>query len=230
VKERILKLLEQIDAMALRERVLIFLAAALVLVVALYNALVEPRLAVQRKTSAQIQARQVEIGALRSQVAKLVAARAADPDRPLRERLARAKEELGALEREIATERKRFTSPEEIKAVLEEVLGRSRNLRLADLKTLPVSVIAEAGRRGQNAGSPAAKPGAARPEAQIYRHGVEIAVSGPYLELLGYLQQLERLPSSMFWGRLELNVDEHPVVTMRFTVYTLSLDRAWMVV
>ncbi|MGH6782714.1 MAG: type II secretion system protein GspM [Sphingomonadaceae bacterium] len=230
MKARILKFFERIDAMALRERVLIFLTAALVLVVLMYNALVEPRLAAQRKISTQIQLRQAEIGALQSQAAKLVAAHEADPDRPSRERLAKAKDELGGLEKEIAAERKRFTSPEQIKAVLEEVLGRSRNLILADLKTLPVSVITDAGRRDQGAASPGAKPGAARPEAQIYRHGVEIAVSGPYLDLLGYLQQLERLPSSMFWGRLELNVDEHPVVTMRFTVYTLSLDRAWMIV
>jgi len=230
MKARIAKFFERVDTMALRERAMIFFAAALVLVVGMYNALVEPRLAAQRKMSAQIQARQAEIGTLQSQAAKLVASREVDPDRPLRERLAKAKEDLGVLEKEIAAERKRFTSPEQIKSVLEEVLGRSRNLRLVDLKTLPVSTISDAARRDQSAGSPAAKPGAARPETLIYRHGVEIGVSGPYLDLLAYLQQLERLPGSMFWGRLELNVDEHPVVTMRFTVYTLSLDRAWMIV
>jgi MSHA biogenesis protein MshJ len=32
----------------------------------------------------------------------------------------------------------------------------------------------------------------------------------------------------MYWGKLELAVQEHPRSLLRLTVYTLSLDRNWL--
>ena len=55
-------------------------------------------------------------------------------------------------------------------------------------------------------------------------------MSGTYLDLLAYLKDLEKLPSQMYWGKLDLNVAAHPQVTMKLSVYTLSLDLAWLVV
>ena len=53
---------------------------------------------------------------------------------------------------------------------------------------------------------------------------------GTYLELLAYLRDLEKLPNQMYWGRLELGVGAYPQVTPKLSVYTLSLDLAWLVV
>ena len=67
-------------------------------------------------------------------------------------------------------------------------------------------------------------------EAQIYKHGVEITVQGTYLDLLAYLAELERLPWRMYWGNLDLKVDEYPQSTLVLTLYTLSLDKAWLAI
>jgi hypothetical protein len=48
------------------------------------------------------------------------------------------------------------------------------------------------------------------------------------------LRDLEKLPRQMYWGRLELVSSVLPQgrshVTLKLSVYTLSLDLAWIVV
>ena len=45
--------------------------------------------------------------------------------------------------------------------------------------------------------------------------------------LLGYLSELERLPTQLYWSTLGIE-GQYPTVTLKVTVYTLSLDRAWL--
>jgi len=55
-------------------------------------------------------------------------------------------------------------------------------------------------------------------------------VSGSYLDLLAYLKDLEKLPNQLYWGKLDLNAAAYPQVTLKLSVYTLSLNLAWLVV
>ena len=45
-----------------------------------------------------------------------------------------------------------------------------------------------------------------------------------------YLSALERFPLRMFWKEVDLAATDYPKITMKLTVYTLSLERAWLVV
>jgi MSHA biogenesis protein MshJ len=56
---------------------------------------------------------------------------------------------------------------------------------------------------------------------------LELTVSGAYLDILAYLQDLERLPTQLYWGDLGLD-SQYPTMTVRIVVYTMSLDRAWL--
>jgi len=40
--------------------------------------------------------------------------------------------------------------------------------------------------------------------------------------------RLEKLPWRMFWSRATLAAAEYPRVTLKVTIYTLSLDKAWL--
>jgi MSHA biogenesis protein MshJ len=59
---------------------------------------------------------------------------------------------------------------------------------------------------------------------------VEITVHGNYLDMLSYLVALEHLPSQMFWGKAQMNVIQYPVAELTLTVYTLSLDKTWLLI
>jgi MSHA biogenesis protein MshJ len=93
------------------------------------------------------------------------------------------------------------------------------------------AVPAVAGALASATPAAAAAPAALPPAdgAPLYRHGVEITVEGQYADLMGYLFALENLPGPrLLWGGIKLKVEKHPTVQLSLTVYTLSLDRAWL--
>lgn len=114
--------------------------------------------------------------------------------------------------------------PERMVALLEQMLPRQGGVHVVALKTLAPQDLGAAGAPATGASAPVAAgaPG-------LYRHGVEITVEGAYAELMGYLAALEALPGpKLLWGGVKLTVERHPTVRLSFTVYTLSLDRTWL--
>jgi MSHA biogenesis protein MshJ len=216
---------ERIDAMTLRERVLIFGAVTAVLVALLQTLLLDGEMKKERRLSTAITQRQAEVKALDAQVAKLAASPVQDVERGRRERLAEVNRLLAETEKVIATEERKFTAAEKMKRVVEEMLARNRGVQLVEMRTLPTVTIAEA--RSPAGQKPVARP-ATPGERLIYRHGMELTVSGAYLELLRYLEQLEGLPTQLYWSELALNAASYPSHTMKIVVYTLSLDPSWL--
>lgn len=215
------------NALSLRERVMVF-AAVMIAVVALGHTLaVEPQLAKQKRLSGAMLQKSSEMKAFEVQVEKLVGSRQGDAGRSERERLVRARSELGALELRIRAEERRFTAPTQMRRVVEGLLARNRGVALEEMKTLAVETLAA----GAPNAKPPAKPPAGKPvaaDARIYRHGLQLTVSGSYLDLLAYARDLEKLPSQLYWDRLSIDAAAYPKVVMKLTVYTLSLDPAWL--
>lgn len=80
----------------------------------------------------------------------------------------------------------------------------------------------------QGSAAPLSAPGQAKPRELLYRHGVEMVLQGSYLDMLAYMEALERLPQQLFWGRAELQAGSYPEAKLTLTLYTLSLDDKWM--
>ena len=220
-----LRYADRIDAMTLRERVFLFGAVTIALVALLDTLLLDGEKKKERRLSATIAQRQAETKALEAQVAKLAANPVQDAERARRERLAEVKRLLGETEAAIAAEERKFTAPEQMKQIVEEMLARNRGVQLIAMRTLATTSIAEA--RAPSGPKPAAKP--SRPgERLIYRHGMELTVSGSFPQLLRYLEQLEGLRTQLYWSELDLNAASYPSHTMKVVVYTLSLDPAWL--
>ena len=224
---------ERIDALSVRERVLVFATSMALLLALLYTLLIDPQMAMQKRLFTTVVQKQSELKSLEAQITAIATGRAADPDKPLRERLAQVYKELREIEGQIGDEERRFTAPEQMKTVIEEMLARNRAVQLVAMKTLPSTTIAEA--RAASGKAEVPKP-AAKPQAQpdtpgerlIYRHGIEVTVSGSYLDLLRYLADLEHLRTQLYWSSLEIDATRYPRHTMKIVVYTLSLDPAWL--
>jgi MSHA biogenesis protein MshJ len=205
------------DALSLRERIFVSAAAMVALLALAYTFMLEPELKKQQRYAAAMLQKQSEMRALEAQVKGLVAARGQGPDRAKRERLAQINNELRQLDAMIGAEERRFTRPAQMRGVIEGVLARARGIELVEMKTLAVSTLPAQEAKGKES-----------KERPIYRHGVEITVAGSYLDLLAYVRDLEALPTQLYWGALNLDASQYPRVLMKLTVYTLSLDRAWL--
>jgi len=208
--------IERFDALAARERVMIFIALALVLVYTAYAAFIQPLRTRERAVVAQVAQQKTDMAGLQAQLQRVIQGTSADPDASNRARAAALRDQLRSLNARIAQEQRRFTPPERMRGVLEELLERHRGLALVDMRTLPV-VPVQGSRAGASGGG-------------MYRHGIEISVRGSYGELYEYLRGLEKLPSQLYWARAELGVERHPALTLKLTLHTLSFDRAWLIV
>jgi MSHA biogenesis protein MshJ len=112
-----------------------------------------------------------------------------------------------------------LVSANEMVAVLQAVIERSKGLKLRSLQSLSPTAV------GSNAVlAISAKPA----KGQLYRHGVEIAVEGSYADLLAYCSALETLPQHLLWGGMTLAADKHPQIVLTLRLYTLSVDRNWL--
>jgi MSHA biogenesis protein MshJ len=226
VKEYWRKVSEWVDAKSLRERALVFAALLTFLIAIFYSAFLDPEFAASRRLSQDIAQRQGEIRALQDEISKVLQARQQDPDRVNRTRLTGLKASLEDANARISAEERKFTAPAQMREVIKELLGRNHRIKLVGMKTLPVSLISEERAADAQAPKPAAKPPAA--ERVVFRHSVELTVSGSYLDLLAYIVELEKLPSQLYWGALDLDAAQYPTLQLKLTVFTLSLDRAWL--
>lgn len=213
----------RIDDLSLRERVLIFGAAAFVVISLINAALLDPLLAKQKAMAGQVVAQQEKMKELQAQVAALEQARREDEKSPLRARLAQLKEQMEEHERYLQSRRDRLVEPDKMAALLEQVLSRNGKLQLVALKTLPVSPLVD-----QSAENTAPQPGKNAGQKQIFKHGVQLTVRGSYQDFLNYLAALEKLPTQMFWGEVSLSVEQYPEAVLTVTLYTLSMDETWL--
>lgn len=238
---------DRIDAATLRERILIFAAFALLLIALLNALMIEPELVKQKRLAREVSVRQAQINELQSELQRLALLRQSDPDREQRQRVEELKKRVAAADANLIDAQRRFVPAEKIGTLLEEMLSRNRRLQLVDMRTLPTAVVGGEAEKSTTptkpatippaaADKPAARPpaAAARPMGQIFRHGVELTVTGSYLDLLEYLKELEKLPDQVYWGSMDLAATLAPKggtrVTLKLSVFTLSLDLAWLVV
>jgi len=216
---------DRVDALTVRERLLVFCAAVMVLIGLLYSSLIDSEVRKQARLSSAIAQKQAEAKAIEAQLTQVATSRARDPDKPQRERLQEVRAQLAEIEKQIGGEERKFTAPLQMRRVIEEMLARNRGVQLVAMRTLATTSIAEA--RAPAGSNATVKPPSAG-ERLIYRHGIEVTVSGAYLDLHRYLSELERLPTQLYWSSLDLEATNYPRHTLKLVVYTLSLDPAWL--
>jgi MSHA biogenesis protein MshJ len=108
-------------------------------------------------------------------------------------------------------------------------------VRIIRLRNLPATPLVEKD-SGQTVSAAANAPAPATPvpdrqdgNRRVYKHGVQVLIEGPYLDLLAYVTRLEKQPWQVYWGRAVMTAD-YPQAQVELTLYTLSLDKAWLVV
>ena len=210
---------DRLDAMSLRERVLIFLAVAVVIVAIADSALFDPISRRQKVNSQRIHQQEDEIRTMQGQVQAYAQARTGDNAGAKRQRLEKRRLELAALDRELAARRSELVPPERMAKMLHEIVKRNPDVELVSLRSLPATGLTQSLTAILGSGGLA-----------LYRHGIEITVSGSYLKMLGYVGQLERLPAKIMWGNMELQAGAYPAVTLKITLYTLSPEKTWLLI
>jgi MSHA biogenesis protein MshJ len=211
----------KLEAMSLRERVFIFAALAALLLALINMLLLEPLFARQKSLRSQLAQQQQMLSAVQSQIAAMQQDNSADANSPQLNQIKQLKQEIAEGNAFLQSSRERLVQPEKMAAHLRQLLNKNNRLKIIALQTLPVTTLIEQPDISGNAQ-------AASQEKQIFKHGVQLALRGNYLDLLQYLSALEKLPQQMYWAKAKMSVVEYPASELTLTLYTLSLDKTWL--
>ena len=223
----------RIDAMSPRERAMVFLAAVAVPVFLLYILFIDPALTRVQALTAKMTQQQVELQALQIRMQALEKQRA-EPDAAQVARRDDSKRRIAEIDATLKNLQSGLVPAQRMNALLQDVLKRNSRLQLIALSTLPVTPLVEKRIAGEKSAAAATAPKSPdKPAVQssnVFKHGVQITLKGSYVDLHDYLAGLEKLQWRMFWSRASLNADDYPRLTLTVTIYTLSLEKAWLVV
>lgn len=208
-------LMDRVDAMALRERVLVMVAMLGVIALLWDVLLMQPLDRSQKQLKPEVQGLRAEVSRINQSISEVAEKAQEDPNQLLTTQLEKNKKDLEQINSQLGNLTKGMIAPEEMVEVLKQMLARTAPLQLIELSTLAPEPLA------------ALVPGEILP-TQVYRHSVELVLEGRYLDVLEFLDSLEKMPWSFYWDHLDLQVEKHPIVRVRVTVGTLGREEAWI--
>lgn len=209
--------LQKIDALTLRERLLLF-AAALAVIGALWEALLAgPLEAREQVASARVETLRAELQQ-QNQSLSAAAYEIGDGVPGKLQRLELLKQQIEQTAESVRLFTSELVNPQQMRLVLEDLIRQQDGLRLVSMSNLAVEPLV---------GEDAAAGGDTR-APRLYRHGLVLVMEGPYLQCMQYLRAVEGLPWQLYWARLELENEEYPTNRILIELHTLSLEEDWI--
>jgi len=203
---------ERIDALDLRERILL-LAASVVLLFLIVDSLgLEPAFKSQQATEQRIADIEMGLGTLHQQASLFNTESDHNPLASRYESRGRLAAELSELDARITGQLGALVEPAQAAELLEQVLSGHRGLKLKSLQASSESL--------NNLGLQNNRNG-----TDLGRYQLEMVVEGGYLDLLHYLQELEAMPWKFFWQKVNFRTTEYPRAETRLRLYTLGAQR-----
>jgi len=209
VRVRLQKWGERIDALDLRERILLLSAGVVVLFLIIDSLGLQPVLKSQQIAEQRIEDLEMKLSALHQRASLFNYQSEHNPLASRYERRDRLAVELSGLDARISGQLGALVKPAQAAEVLKQVLNGHRGLKLKSLQASSETLDNPALQKNSNSVS-------------LGRYQLEMVVEGGYLDLLRYLQELEAMPWKFFWQKVNLQTTEYPRTETRLQLYTLG--------
>ena len=118
-----------------------------------------------------------------------------------------------ALDGQISAITDGMIAPQEMPVILGELLSERFGLKVQSVQSRAAQRLMVADKNQHNA-------------AAIFRHDLELTLSGSFFQVRDYLAAVEELPSKLLWDQLEYVVEEYPKGSLTLQVHTLSSQEA----
>lgn len=214
------------SARAAREKAILALAALALVYAGLDIAWLSPAFKDWRAARQALADKHADLARLSALLTQLAERTRAD-EAQTQAALAAGRRDLGGLAGQLAVFERTLVPARRMPEFLQGLLP-GRGVEVVGLKSLPPTPLIA--RPAEKPGEVRAAGGETGAAANLYKHGVEIRLAGTYAALLEYLDRLEKSPQKVLFGRMELRAEKYPRSELSLTLYTLSLDRSWLIV
>lgn len=207
---------EKISALSAREKVLL-VATGFVLVVGVLDYFVVQPVRDQR-TSMEIQIDNLKVQQRNfdQQLVELTEQIANDPAMIAEREIEGLDKAIVKSESRLRTFTDTLVSPNEMGAMLRDILDSQKNLKLVELKNLAVAPILSEDENESNE------------DIGLFRHPVRLIFEGNYSNTLKYLAKLESMDNRFYWSRFDYQVLDYPTAQVSLSIYTLSTQQWWI--
>jgi MSHA biogenesis protein MshJ len=201
-----------------RERLLIILMTIALLISAvefLFFSPMRAQLKVERQQQTDSQQRREQ---LENELAQLQAWQASQEDGS---QLIQLEQELAQVDRQIQALSQRMVSPQDMSALLQQLLAREQGMQVVALEKLP---LAATGLNSEDKNdAPVLHNG-----SLLYRHRLRLSLRGNYFDSLRYLQAMEALPWTVYWDSFDYQVEQYPQAILTVEIATLGQEKGWL--
>ena len=234
-KARIAELDEKFRARSLRERLILTVGAAACVFMLIDHLALQPISDQRRQIESSRLQVDAQIESLQTELASMVGAQPTEQERQRADEILQLEAQLLQIESRLAREVSALVPPEEIVAMLEEILLQVPGLEMIRVESRPPRrlgqpISEDAGTIAIGATATTVADAAATTPAgpRLFRHGLEIEVAGSYPAMLEYVERLEASRWNLLWDRLELEVEQFPRARIRIDLHTISGEEEWI--
>jgi len=210
--------LSKLNAVTLRERLIIFAALLGAIIYVWYALLMQPLTKQKSLLQNEISEKQTQINGVVKLIKQVQQGKKLNPRAEKQARIASLKFDIDKVNDRLKHMTGGMIEPTQMTKVLQGILAHNTNLELVSVESLGTKPLIDNGDK---------KPKDST-IAQVYMHGVRIKFKGGYLDMLSYLKALERLPWRLFWNDIDYDVKDYPEAYGTLDVYTLSLKEGWI--
>lgn len=204
-----------IDALSIRERLLILITMSVAVVFLWWHFYAQQVLAQTRTVSQQnetlenqVQTTEFALQAVQQQMQQGVFAR--DEDRHQR-----LQAEFDKVNQALEEKTLRLVEPDQMFELMQQLLYRKSGLQLIELKRKSVGSVFEQVKADPD-------------QLQIYRHTMLASFVGDFKSALAYIEGLQQQKSRLLWDKVSLRTQEYPKVQLEIEFSTLSDSRYWV--
>ncbi|WP_196139754.1 hypothetical protein [Aliikangiella sp. G2MR2-5] len=220
MKDRILLGIEQFNQLELRLRLMLTFATALLLwliIDLLFLSSVDK--AITRTTSNIEQIEQQNNQLLVTQ-ATLSSSLKDNRSNPKVKQLMLLKSEVELAHNKLKEKSVTLVPVDKMASLLRTIIDDAKSLKLLKLeKKPPLSLLLKDAEQESDQNEQ---------QLQVYRHTIDLLLSGNYTETLLFIKSLESMQQKVDFGRFEFSVDDYPHSSIKLEVSTISFNRKWI--
>jgi MSHA biogenesis protein MshJ len=214
VKPGLTELFIRFDALAIREKRMIFIAVPVLVLFVLTLTVLEPLYKDIQSAQARMSTQQTQLSALQQTSDELMMELKRDPDAQVKVQIDALQRQLGIIAQSFDAELGELVSPKAMPVLLENLFEKAQGLTLLEMQSLaPVPVFTSDN---------------SQQEAQLFRQGIRIRFQGDFFATQTFFEDAETLKWKLYWKYLSYDVDSHPMATIELEVFTLSTSEAFI--
>lgn len=203
------RLEQTFDALSRRERVLIAVAAC-VLIGTLGYLPLESQWQRQSALSQQLKQLSAENQVSLQQIDLYQQRLAQDPNQDHRQRLVLLQQQHQLIDGQLNHQMISLVPAEAMAGLLSQLLGQVRGISLVKFSSVAPTPLLAQGAQGK---------------LNLYSHGIRMTLEGDYFSMMGFMAAIEALPNTFYWKRFDYQVAQYPKGRVELELYTLSMTK-----